>query len=326
MIRASVSPVTQRVRAYFAPVNRTTGSPELFDPAQAGGFALDSPPAPWVDLGYISEFVRTSATKYQPLLAGAPSAPVAQVRSEIGASVSFAFDAWGKLQAALASGSQQSNLLVTAGSVAPNGSGGLADIPVPLLTSPPSTASMLNVGTVAAAQFAPGTLVAVDADYTGQTGYVGAGISAAYVRSAASVAADSNYVRRVTLNVGVVESIAGGVLQLASPLPAGTPIPDMQVSRLVGFCDREGASFFHEWSALFVLEGTQGERILFHYPRLQPMQASAERSEPLIASGSLPLGRIRLACAFRALPVRDASDAESVVCFRSYLPAPMSAV
>ena len=50
-------------------------------------------------------------------------------------------------------------------------------------------------------------LVAVDVDYTGQTGYVGSGASAAYVRSAASVASDMNYIRRVTLNVGRVVAI-----------------------------------------------------------------------------------------------------------------------
>ena len=43
------------------------------------------------------------------------------------------------------------------------------------------------------------------------------------------------------------------------------------MSGVVGFCDREGSSFFQEWSALFVGEGQQGERVLWHYPRLQAM-------------------------------------------------------
>ncbi len=47
-----VAPVTRRVRAYFAPVNRAAGVPTVFDAAQMGAFALDSPPAPWVDLGW----------------------------------------------------------------------------------------------------------------------------------------------------------------------------------------------------------------------------------------------------------------------------------
>jgi hypothetical protein len=43
----------------------------------------------------------------------------------------------------------------------------------------------------------------------------------------------------------------------------------MKLSAVTGFCDREGSSFFQEWSALFVGVGQQGERILWHYPRLQ---------------------------------------------------------
>jgi hypothetical protein len=96
----------------------------------------------------------------------------------------------------------------------------------------------------------------------------------------------------------------------------------MQVSQLVGFCDREGASFFQEWSALFVVPGAQGDRILYHYPRLQTTQGSAETEDAL----ATPLGRVRLAGAFRALPVKDANDGETVLCFRSYLPAALRAI
>jgi hypothetical protein len=321
----SVAPTARRVRAYFAPVNRAAGLPTLFDPAQVGRFPLQTPPAPWIDLGWISKFVRKSGTKVDALRAGAPAVAVAQVRTEVDASVSLEFETWGKLQSALASGSEQTNLLITAPGAAPNGSGGLAATPVPLVGTA-STASALNIGAAAAAAFSPGSLVAVDIDYTGQTGYIGAGISAAYVRSAATAgpvgSPDINYVRRVTLNVGVVASIDNGILELASPLPAGAPTANMQVSQLAGFCDREGASFFQEWSALFILPGTQGDRILYHYPRLQAIQSSAEATEPLAA----PLETIRLAATFRALPVKDANDGETVLCFRSYLPAPLREV
>jgi len=316
---ASVAPVARRVRAYFAPVNRSAGLPTLFDPAQLGRFALDEPPAPWVDLGWVSHFVRKSGTKIDPLRAGAPAMTVGQVLTEVEATVSLEFEVWGKLQVTLASGSQQTNLLKTATGAAPNGSGGLAAAPVALLTDsePASTSTSLNIGATAAAGFSVGDLVAVDVDYTGQIGYVGTGVSMAYVQSASAVGGDINYVRRVTLNVGVVAAITSGLLQLASPLPAKTPAAGMQVSQLAGFCDREGASFFQEWSALFILPGAQGDRVLYHYPRLQALQGSAETEDALEA----PLQRFRLAGAFRALPVRDANDGEAVLCFRSYLPA-----
>lgn len=316
---APVAPATGRVRAYFAAVNRATGTPTIFDPAQNGAFNLDAPPAPWIDLGWISKFARKCGTKVDPLRAGSPAVTVGQVRAEIEATVAFEFETWGRLQATLASGSQQTNLLATASGAARNGSGGLAAAAVSLLTTPGSTATALNVGATAAVGFSTGDLVAVDLDYTGQTGYVGSGVSAAYVQSAAAVGNDANYIRRVTLNVGFISGINSGLLTLASPLPAGTPTSAMKVSRLVGFCDREGASFFQEWSALFVLEGAQGDRILYHYPRLQAMQGSSEVAAALAA----PLESVRLAGAFRALPVQDLNDGETVVCFRSYLPAPL---
>ena len=323
-IVAAVAPVARQVRAYFAPVNRPEGLPTLFDPAQLGHFPLHAPPAPWIDLGWISKFVRKSGTKVNALRAGAPAVTVGQVRSEIEATVSLEFEVWGKLQTALASGSQQTNLLRTVAGAALNGSGGLASPPVPLVSGSgsASTASSLNVGVIAAGEFSVGNLVAVDVDYAGQLGYLGSGVSGGYAQSAVAVSGDVNYVRRVTLNVAVIVAIAGGTLVLGDPLLAGTPAPGMQVSQLVGFCDREGASFFQEWSALFVLEGEQGDRMLFHYPRLQAAQGSAEVADVLTP----PLDRIRLASVFRALPVKDGNDGETVLCFRSYLPAALRGI
>ena len=313
-------PVTRRVRAYFAPVNRAAGVPTVFDAAQMEGFALDSPPAPWVDLGWCTGFVRKSATKVGALRTGAPAMAQSQVVTEVEATVSLEFESWGKLQMALAAGSQQMNLLRTASGAAANGSGGVAAAPVALAAG--STASSLSVGATAAAGFVVGDLVAVDVDYVAQVGFVGSGVSGAYVSSAASVGGDVNYVRRVSLNVGQVVSTANGVLTLVSPLLAGVPAAGMRVSRLVGFVDREGGGFFQEWSGLFCMDGEQGDRVIYHYPRLQAMQGAAEGVEVVAA----PLERVRLVGAFRALPVKDANDGEMVVCFRSYLPGAMQAV
>jgi hypothetical protein len=315
----AVAPVTRRVRAYFAPVDRVAGVPTVFDAAQMGTFALDEPPVPWVDLGWCSGFSRKCLTEVGALRTGAPAVAQSQIRTEVEATVQLEFESWGKLQMALASGSQQMNLLQTALGAAPNGSGGLAATAVPLAAG--STATSLSVG-AAAAQFQVGALVAVDEDYVAQVGFVGSGVSGAYVSSPASVGNDINYVRRVSLNVGRVVAIAGGVLQLGAALLAGVPPSGMQVSPLVGFVDREGGLFFQEWSALFVMEGEQGDRMIYHYPRLQAMQGSAETAEALAG----PLERVNLAGAWRALPVKDASDGATVLCFRSYLPAAMRAV
>ncbi len=86
--------------------------------------------------------------------------------------------------------------------------------------------------------------------------------------------------------------------------------------------DREGGSFYQEWSGLFVIEGAQSERIFFHYPRLQSMAGAEEGSSPLDTKHSTGLARTLLKGKFMALPVTDAMDGERVLCYRSFLPAP----
>lgn len=308
----TMSPVVERVRAYFAPVNRTTKQATVFDPAQSGAFALDAPPAPWLDLGWIADFKRRCGTTIAPVRTGAPATTQLQVRTEIDATVSFAFESWRKLQLAISAGTQQINLLKVASGTAAEPSGGVAAAAVPLASTPASTATVLQVGATAAAGFGVGEMVAVDVDYTGQTGFIGSGVSGAYVQTALT---DVDYVRRVTLNVARIASISEGALTLAWSLLAGPPTSAMKVGQVLGFCDREGSSFFQEWSALFVAEGQQGERVIWHYPRLQAMSGIAESDSA--SSGGYE--KMRLQAAFRALPVKDPVDGETVVCFRSYL-------
>ncbi len=108
------APVARRVRAYFAPVNRTAQAPVLFDPAEQGIFNLDSPPAPWMNLGWIQGFTRKPGSKMAPLLTGIPAGILEQVRETLEAQVSFEFLSWTKLTMALATGSQHMNLLLPA--------------------------------------------------------------------------------------------------------------------------------------------------------------------------------------------------------------------
>ena len=156
---AATTPITRRVRAYFAPVNRAAAAPTIFDAAQSGTFALNSPPAPWIDLGWCSNLARKTGTKVSALQSGTPAIAQAQMRTEIDATVSLQFEAWGKLQLALAAGSQQMNLLATVAGAIANGSGGPATSATPLLQDGSSTATQLSVGEIAAAAFAIGSLV-----------------------------------------------------------------------------------------------------------------------------------------------------------------------
>ncbi len=124
-------------------------------------------------------------------------------------------------------------------------------------------------------RFGRDALIAVDVDYQQQAGYVGSGIAAAYVSSPAAVKQDLNYVRRVTFNVGRVAEVTATSVVLAQPLLGGMPAAGASAQVVVAFVDREGRSFFQEWSALFVVEEESGGRVCFYYPRLSPNPGAA---------------------------------------------------
>jgi hypothetical protein len=315
------APVTRRVRAYFAPVNRTTAAPTVFDPTEQGGFNLDSPPLPWISLGWIQDFSRRPGSKTSAVSSGIPAATLEQVRETLQAQVSLRFLSWTKLTMALATGAQHMNLLASANGAPADADGAQAAAAVVVQSG--STTIFVSLAATDAANFTPGSIIALDVDYTGQTGFVGAPISGAYVRQALT---DIDYIRRVTFNVALVSQVSSTGLTLAEPLPGGAPAAGAKLQALTGFVDREGGSFYQEWSALFVMQGSQGERVFFYYPRLQTM-ASAEE-EPIPLSNKNPGGqaRVLLKAQFLALPVTDPLDGERVLCYRSFLPAPNSLV
>ncbi len=325
-LRGTMQPLTRRVRAYFAPVDRTTETPTVFDPARYGAFALDTPPSPWLGLGWIDNFQRSSHTATNALRSGVRGAPMQSVRGALGAEVEFDFREWGKLQMALEAGSQQMNVLATSATATPQPSGGVSISAVPLLLG--STASELQVGAGAVALFAIGNIVAVDLDYQQQTGYVGTGLTAAYVRNSADVQHSVDYVRRVTFNVGRVSGLTTTSLLLAQPLLGGVPAGGASVQKVIAFLDREGGSFFQEWSALFVMEEENGARVCFYYPQLTPLRkpgtsgVQTEKVNTLVT----PIGAVALHAAFLAFPTTDVNDGEQVLCYRSFFPAASAAL
>lgn len=310
------APVARRVRGFFAPVNRAAQTPVLFDPVQQGRFSMDAPPAPWINLGWIQDFTRKSASKTNPVMAGIPASALEQVREALAAEVSFQFLSWTKLTMALATGSQHMNLLACAGGLTPAADGPQATPAVAPQSG--STASSILLAATDAAKFSPGSLIAVDVDNTGQTGYVGLPVAGAFLRQPVT---DVDYIRRITFNVGLVTAVNPTGITLAEPLVGGAPAAGAKLQPLTGFVDREGGSFYPEWSALFVMEGSQGERIFFHYPRLQPMAGAEENAAPLAGKQKTGHARIQLMGRFMALPVTDPLDGERVVCYRSFLPA-----
>lgn len=130
----------------------------------------------------------------------------------------------------------------------------------------------------------------------------------------------------MTFNVALVAEVNSSGLTLAEPLPGGAPAAGAKLQALTGFVDREGGTFYQEWSALFVMQGSQGERVVFYYPRLQTMASAEEESIPLSNKNPGGPARVLLKAQFLALPVTDPLDGERLLCYRSFLPAANSLV
>ena len=315
---ASGSLITTGVQAYFAPVDRTNAITTPFDAGLMGRFATNIPPPGWGHAGLVRNFKRLPASTITPLWSGTPATVKTQVRAAIGEEVEFEFPAWNRLSMELSAGTQTLNLLQSADGASAGPSGGAA-LPAEALLSG-STAMELQLKPATLVQ--PGDVVVVDEDYAGQTGYLGSGAPGAFL-SSIPTKADVDMIRRVSFNVARVLTVSQGVATLASSLPAGVPTASMKLNRVNGFVNREGGSFVPEWSALFVLDGLQGDRLLLHFPRLQPVGSHSSEAGVGLAKG---LERWRPTARLRALPVLDPNGSTPSVCFRSYLPAPLRLV
>ena len=324
MTRAGLRPVARQTRAYFAPVDRVNGPTAIFDPSKDSGFQLDAAPAPWIDLGWIENFQRTSTSRIEALIGGTAGAVLGQARHALGARVDFEFRDWGKLQMALAGGAEHMNVLATDPSASRAGSGGIPLAATPLLAG--STAEELVLGAGGIAGFHPGDLVACDVDYAQQVGYVGSGIVAAYVKDPVDVRRNADYVRRVTFNVGRVAQVTQTSLLLTQALPGGAPAAGAAVQKVMAFVDREGGAFLQQWSGLFVAEEESGGRVCFYYPGLSPCTVKAEWERESLIEIQKPIGELALRASFTALPTLDGNDGAVVLCYRSYFPASGAAV
>jgi hypothetical protein len=306
-------------RGFFAPfVQGATPAPTLFDPARQGKFDTNAPPAGWVDLGWIDQFKRSPAGRIGQIRSGYRGAVRAQYRGEIGSSVEFEFREWGKLQMALATGTTHFNILKAAAGAAQQPLGGSPTAPVALGSG--STATSIVLASGGGAGFQAGQFIAVDVDYIGQTGYVGSGIQASYVP--AGVVSDADFIRRVTFNVGVIESIAGDTITLEQPLLGGAPVASAKVQAVTGFATREGSSFIQSWSALFVVDTADGAQLYYFYPQLSLAGDRQESDFEVENAGTADIRGRALSAEFNALAYEDPVDGETVVCYRGFFPAP----
>ena len=114
-LRPAMVPVTRQMRAYFAPVNRTTESADDFRSCGksalfAARFAAEHRGLTW-DGSMAFERLLRHADRSGAV--GTKALPVVQFRGPLEARVEFEFREWGKLQMALAGGSEHMNVLAT---------------------------------------------------------------------------------------------------------------------------------------------------------------------------------------------------------------------
>jgi hypothetical protein len=308
-------------RGYFAPyVQGATPAPTIFDPARQGRFDTNAPPAGWYDLGWIDQFRRSPAGRIGQIRSGYRGAVRAQYRGEIGSSVEFEYREWGKLQMALATGTTHFNILKAAAGMPQQPLGGAPAAAVALDAGSTATSLVLTAG--GGAQFQVGGIVAVDVDYSGQSGYIGSGIQASFV-PAGSVT-DADFVRRVTFNVGVIQQINGDTLTLEQPLLGGAPSASAKVQAVTGFASREGSSFIQAWSAVFVVDTADGAQLYYYYPQLSVASEREEATFDVENAGTADIRGHALRAEFNALAFEDPVDGETVVCYRGFFPAPGS--
>lgn len=305
-------------RGFFAPfVQGASPAPTLFDPARQGRFDTNAPPTGWVDMGWIDEFKRSPAGRIGQIRSGYRGAVRAQYRGEIGSSVEFEFREWGKLQMALATGTTHFNILKAAAGTPQQPLGGTPAAAVALGSGSTATSIVLNSG--GGAQFAVGDFIAVDVDYTGQAGYIGSGIQATFV--AAGTVSDVDYVRRVTFNVGVVKTISGDTLTLEQALLGGAPVASAKAQVVEGFASREGSSFIQAWSAVFVVDTSDGAQLYYYYPQLSVGSEREDATFDVENAGAADVRGHALRAEFNALAFEDPVDGETVVCYRGFFPA-----
>jgi len=308
-------------RGFFAPyVQGASPSPTVYDPARQGRFDTNTPPAGWFDLGWIDQLKRSPAARIGQIRSGYRGAVRAQYRGELGSSIEFEFREWGKLQMALATGTTHFNILKAAAGSAQQPLGGTPAAAVALGSGSTATSIVLTSG--GGAQFQVGQIIAVDVDYTGQSGYIGTGIQATFVP--ATSVTDADYVRRVTFNVGVIQAIIADTLTLEQPLLGGAPDAAAKVQSVTGFASREGSSFISAWSAVFVVDTFDGAQLYYYYPQLSIAGEREEGTFDIENAGSAELKGQALRAEFNALAFEDPVDGETAVCYRGFFPAPGS--
>jgi hypothetical protein len=347
-------------RAYFAPFNAALAfsqsnsalGPAILDLQVSGPFTDSALPAlGFTDLGWITKFKLTPASKIGMVRSGYRGAVRAMYRGQVGESFELSFREASRMSWKISTGAEMFNLLSNSNAVAstlgPLSSSGATAVPMGAsgynaafngyqVNGVPQPVLFVTAGS--GAQFS-GQYIVCDQDFNASSGFGQVGAAAINIFQNAVTDIDfirktSDFVARVALVIpaliagqdGLVLSapfIGGGnSASVASGLGPTTPQPGAKIQAIKGYAAREGGSYITEWSAVFICQTIDNSQICVYYPHVAPNQFKDIAPWTLENAGTTDLTGYELDAVFEALAFDDPIDGETVVRYCAYYPAP----
>jgi hypothetical protein len=349
-------------RAFFAPYNAALGNTSnntssgvtILDLQVQGPFNEYALPGNFVDLGWITKFKITPASKIGAVRSGYRGAIRAMYRGEVGETVEFTVREATRLAWKVATGTEIFNLMnnpaAAASTVGPLSSSGSTAVPIGASGYVPGGLTgvtysqgvpTLCVPAGSGAAFPAGSYIVCDQDYQlGQYGIVGA----AGINIFQNAVTDVDFIRKTSDFVARVVCVipnavagqdalvlnnrfVGGGNQASAACAASGSIPygptaGAKVQLIKGFLAREGGSYITEWSGLFCMDTIDGSQVAIYYPHLAPNQFRDIASWQIENIGTTDLTGYELDTVLQSLAYDDPLDGETVVRYAAYYPAP----
>lgn len=322
--------------------NNTSVGATIVDLQVNGPFNEGAMPNNFADLGWITKFKITPASKIGLVRSGYRGAVRALFRGEVGETFEFTFRESSRIAWKIATGTQIFNLLKTTAVASTTGPLSASGTTAVAMGASGYQASFNGSPTVflptgSGSLFPVGNYIVVDDDYnpanSGLTGLAAMPIWPNTVTDVDYLRKTSDFVARVI----AVTSPGGGAqdyLTLSEPLigggnnPTGTPgVPQIgpnptgKVQNIKGFAAREGGTFVTEYSALFVMDTMDVSQIVLYYPHVATSQFRDIAAWSIENIGTTDMTGYELDCVMQAMAYDDPLDGETVVRYAAYYPS-----
>ena len=325
-------------RGYYAPYNvnlsfaqpNTIAGPKVVDLTQ-GPFSDDVLKSMgFFDIGWVKDFQIADEGKIGEIRSGFRGMVRMKIRGQVGEKIAFKMREFSRMAMKIATGNDIFNLLAnsTPSVVGPISASGTGNAPVTMTSYDPNIPSL----TVSSGlSFSAGDIIVCDQDYDPLVyGLIGSNATPVLRNQVTDV----DYIRKTSDFVARVIAVEGDDLILSFKFAGGgsgdpignvIPVAGSKVQKIVGWTARKGGSLVHDWTAMFLLDTTDGVQMCEYYPHLA---ISASKGMPPYAIdniGSVDFSGFELDCEQEALAFDDPEDGQPVVGYRVYYPAPTRA-